>query len=286
MKAGRNLRVLGGGEVIFGDDVTVGDDVTINVTERMKVGARSHIGDGFILEGRDVEIGAEFWSGRGCSIGGGSRFEKKSKLRIGYWCHLGDYSVINTARPVSIGDEVGMGIGTRIFTHGAYLGFLDGFPVDFGPVKIGSHVWLPGATVLPNVSIGDNVVVGVGAVVTRDLPSGCFAAGVPAKVIKEGCYPRALTPEERRRAINDFTEHFERNIKLAPGQVLGEEAEIEYAEAEDLLRFRGAVFDLGHRVVEGEANSATEALRNELRRYGVRFKSYPENGKYWSWEKQ
>ncbi len=37
----------------------------------------------------------------------------------------------------------------------------------------------------PGVSIGENTVVGAGAVVTRDLPAGVVAAGVPARMIRE-----------------------------------------------------------------------------------------------------
>jgi acetyltransferase-like isoleucine patch superfamily enzyme len=43
-----------------------------------------------------------------------------------------------------------------------------------------------GAIVLPGVRIGDEVVVGAGAVVTRDVPSNCIVAGNPAKIVKTG----------------------------------------------------------------------------------------------------
>jgi maltose O-acetyltransferase len=47
-------------------------------------------------------------------------------------------------------------------------------------------VWLGGgAIVCPGVTIGDDTVVGAGAVVTRDLPAGVVAAGVPARVLRE-----------------------------------------------------------------------------------------------------
>lgn len=54
------------------------------------------------------------------------------------------------------------------------------------PVVIGNYVWIGvGAIILKGVSIGDGAVIAAGAVVTRDVPPMCIAAGNPAKVIKE-----------------------------------------------------------------------------------------------------
>ena len=85
------------------------------------------------------------------------------------------------------------------------------------PISLGSRVYLGLNTiVLPGVTIGDDVVVGAGSVVARDLPSGCVAAGVPARVIKDidaylaGLQERslgygALSAREKERALR---EHF------------------------------------------------------------------------------
>lgn len=54
------------------------------------------------------------------------------------------------------------------------------------PITLGDNVWLGSvAVVCPGVTIGDDTVVGAGAVVTRDLPAGVVAAGVPARVLRE-----------------------------------------------------------------------------------------------------
>lgn len=53
------------------------------------------------------------------------------------------------------------------------------------PIHIGRNVWVgASATILPGVSVGDDAIIAAGAVVSRDVPAGAVAAGVPAKVIK------------------------------------------------------------------------------------------------------
>jgi len=50
---------------------------------------------------------------------------------------------------------------------------------------IGNHVYIgAGAKILGDVIIGDDVIVGANAVVTKDIPSNCVVAGIPAKIIK------------------------------------------------------------------------------------------------------
>lgn len=53
-------------------------------------------------------------------------------------------------------------------------------------VRIGKNCWIgAGALILPGITIGDNVVVGAGSVVTKDLPSNVVAVGNPCKILRE-----------------------------------------------------------------------------------------------------
>lgn len=53
------------------------------------------------------------------------------------------------------------------------------------PVQIKNNVWIGACvTILPGVTIGENTIIGAGAVVTKDIPANCIAAGVPARVIR------------------------------------------------------------------------------------------------------
>lgn len=54
------------------------------------------------------------------------------------------------------------------------------------PITIGDNVWLGARViVLPGVTIGDDAVVGIGSVVTSDVPARSVAVGVPARVVRE-----------------------------------------------------------------------------------------------------
>ena len=54
------------------------------------------------------------------------------------------------------------------------------------PVRIGRNCWLgAGVIVMPGVTIGDNVVIGAGSIVTKDIPSNVVAVGNPCRVLRE-----------------------------------------------------------------------------------------------------
>ena len=59
------------------------------------------------------------------------------------------------------------------------------------PIEIANNVWIgDSAIVCKGVSIGENSIIGAGAVVANSIPSNCIAAGNPAQVVKQ------LDPEE------------------------------------------------------------------------------------------
>lgn len=88
---------------------------------------------------------------------------------------------------ITIGDDTQIGPNVQLLTPT--------HPVEPGPrrdkweggaaITIGRNVWLGGGVVVcPGVSIGDDTVVGAGAVVTKDLPAGVVAVGNPARVVR------------------------------------------------------------------------------------------------------
>ncbi len=91
---------------------------------------------------------------------------------------------------VTVGNHVEITNGCRLITHdGSMWCFRNREEYKsadfFAPIVIGCNVFIGmNSTILPGVTIGDNVVIGAGSVVTKDIPQGAVAAGVPARVIK------------------------------------------------------------------------------------------------------
>jgi acetyltransferase-like isoleucine patch superfamily enzyme len=259
---------IAGGKIVLGDGVVIGRGVDIEVTEQLVVGKGSLIRDRTILHGRRIELGREFYANHDAEIGGGSCFEATSSLKIGYWFHIGSYAMVNTAMPVTIGNEVGLGRSTNLYTHGAYLSMAEGFPVSFGPITLGNRVWLPGATVNPGVTIGDNVVVGVGSLVMQDIPSNSLAVGVPAKVVKEHYPVRPPIGEVMGRVRAQFDAWGIRG---------------EYDAKMGVLKVGTASFQIPERRIDGASSKETERVRNLLRRLGIRFRYEVVDGTYAPW---
>ena len=101
--------------------------------------------------------------------------------------------------PITIGDECLLAAGVQLITatHPVDPGLRRNAVEQALPVTIADGAWLAAAVlVCPGVTIGENTVVGAGAVVTRDLPAGVVAYGNPARVIRE------ISDEDRREPVS------------------------------------------------------------------------------------
>lgn len=84
---------------------------------------------------------------------------------------------------ITIDDGVMMGPGVGLFTDNYEPN--DIRKISTKEIHIKKNAWLGArVNVAPGVTIGENAIVGTGAVVTRDIPDNAVAVGVPAKVIK------------------------------------------------------------------------------------------------------
>lgn len=109
---------------------------------------------------------------------------------IGDGCYLGSINFGTEPFLIEMGDNVVIATGVRFINHDmsaemiSYSLYGEHSRVSrYGRIKIGSNVFIGANTIiLPGVSIGDDVVVGAGSIISKDLEGGAVYAGVNRKI--------------------------------------------------------------------------------------------------------
>lgn len=127
------------------------------------------------------------------SCGENVYMEPNIRFDYGYNTHVGENffanfdCIILDVCEVRFGDNCMLGPNVQIYTATHPIHPIErNSGLEFGkPIKIGNNVWVGGsAVILPGVTIGDNVVIAAGAVVTKDVPANVVVGGNPAKIMK------------------------------------------------------------------------------------------------------
>ena len=109
-------------------------------------------------------------------------------IRVGKRFFFFFYLTILDEAYVTFGDDCFIGPNVNIYTacHSTDPKERNSRREWAEPVAIGHNVWIGGnVTILPGVCIGDNVTIGAGSVVTRDIPSNSVAVGNPCRVVRQ-----------------------------------------------------------------------------------------------------
>lgn len=110
---------------------------------------------------------------------------------------------------ITIGENVDINDNFTIMTHDfatfVFLNKYHDFVPSSGKVSIGNNVYIGrDVTILKGVTIGDNCIIGLGSIVTKDIPSNSVACGVPAKVI---CTIDEYYAKRRQKTIRESIEY-------------------------------------------------------------------------------
>jgi acetyltransferase-like isoleucine patch superfamily enzyme len=140
-------------------------------------GAPIELGDYVnVVAASDKMVRLAVWSeqpGKGC-------------IRIGNYCLICPGVRIGSAHEILIGDNC-------MIASNAYLTDSDWHDIynrismgKTAPIKIESNVWVGDSTIVcKGVTVGENSIIGAGAVVVDDIPANCVAAGNPARIVKQ-----------------------------------------------------------------------------------------------------
>jgi acetyltransferase-like isoleucine patch superfamily enzyme len=196
---GKNVHI-GLGSVVIGKEVHIKANTKIGFfsmlrAKEIQLDKYVSIGSFCFIEAYEIKIGEDTKIKEQVKVGGTIGFD--SKLIFGKRCVVFQNTMLNPTSAIEVGDDSGIGGNCQLFTHGSWLSVLDGFPVTHGSIKIGNNVWIPwNVFILPNVTIGNNVVIRASSLVTRNIPSNCIAGGNPAKILIKK-FPVTPTDEDR-----------------------------------------------------------------------------------------
>ncbi len=124
---------------------------------------------------------------------------RKLGAQIGEQCELYPSAYLGTEPYlIKIGNHVRINSGVQFVTHDGGVWVLRGladtdskFPAEmkdadlFGEITIGNNVHVgTNVIIMPGVSVGDNCIIGCGAIVTKNVPDNSIAVGIPARVIE------------------------------------------------------------------------------------------------------
>jgi UDP-3-O-[3-hydroxymyristoyl] glucosamine N-acyltransferase len=188
---GMNCKI--GKKVYIGPNVSIGDDVEIGNGTKVHSGVQIH---------DRVRIGKNVVLKSGCVIGSdGFGFERNDQGIFEKFPHVGGVVIEddveiggNTCVDRGTLSNTTIGKGTKIdnlvhIAHNVVIGkncVIIALAMIGGGAKIGDGAWVaPTACIRDGIAVGKQSLVGMGAVVTKNVPDGDVVIGVPAKSIKE-----------------------------------------------------------------------------------------------------
>lgn len=107
-------------------------------------------------------------------------------VKIGNNCHIATRHFSSEPYLITIGDHVQITNDVKFFAHGGGWVFREKYPNfdTFGKIIVKNNVYIGNnSLLLPGVTIGNNVIIAAGSVVTKSIEDGLIVGGNPARVI-------------------------------------------------------------------------------------------------------
>jgi acetyltransferase-like isoleucine patch superfamily enzyme len=147
-----------------------------HIRQRFLKAHLAHLGDNSIVSDHVKIISYKnVWIGSNVSVANQVILDGRGGLYLGDGCLIGFQTIFITCTHKS--EQLDLPV------H--HQGFYS------KPITVGKNTWLGArCTILPGVTIGDSAIIAAGSVITKDIPPGVVAAGVPCRVISQRRKPK------------------------------------------------------------------------------------------------
>jgi len=188
-----------------GKHVVIEDNVTIKAK-------RLFIGDGVKIEsGCRFEFSSDLFIGDYTRIKSNCYFSGTNWCYIGCNCWIGHYTILDSIGTLHMGNNVGVGAHSQLWSHIKFGDVLEGCRFDSSkPLIIDDDVWFVGHCIVSPIHASEKSMVLVGSVVTKDLEHNKIYAGNPAVDMsaKVGHQFATIKDEDKKTKLIEYLQGF------------------------------------------------------------------------------
>jgi acetyltransferase-like isoleucine patch superfamily enzyme len=223
-------------ELTLEQDVWIGDNVTLRarrvhigrgsrLEDRVQVGSARggpasffHLGEQCLL-GNDVKVALPaLMTGDYVSIHNHTLLNGAREMTLGHNNWIGQNCLLNSEAPLWLGNNVGIGAYSGVYTHGYWGELLEGCRIcKTAPVVLHDDVWVLGSynVISPGIEVGEKATVLTGSVVSKSVPAGSVVGGSPARPMNwdQPMY-QVPGPEEKLALMRSFIMEFLQEFAL------------------------------------------------------------------------
>jgi acetyltransferase-like isoleucine patch superfamily enzyme len=199
-----NAPIINVRELKLGENVTIEPGVEINCG-RLVVGDGVIIKSGTRIEMADLVIGDYTTINNNCYLTG------TNWCRIGHNCWFGHYTIIDSIGTTRIGNGVGVGAHSQLWTHLYFGDILEGCQFASNkPLVIEDDVWFVGHCIISPILAQPRSMAMVGSVITKNMEKNHVYAGVPAKdiTVQIGTQFREISLDVKWSRMKDYLREF------------------------------------------------------------------------------
>ena len=279
------------GSISLGNNVEFGKNCFFK-SAQLSIGKYATFEDNVCWLCRKITIGEAFYCSAWAKVGWGGEFDDEAELIIGDMSFVGEEAMLNPCRLIKIGNNSAVGAGTKVYTHQFWQSVLEGYEARFLPVTIEDNVMVGcNAAILPGSNIKQGSTVSANSMVCGQVKEYALVGGIPAVELPASkLYPRKLDDQAKDKILKSIFDLFIEKVRPDNKNRFFYCFDLEKVDSlpdymresrrvvltynfheKEMFYPELTIFDCAGRKVLGKQDYFSDALREFLRKRGIRF---------------